>query len=226
MTSRCTGRSTSNCILYAVLLVVKSLRANAKGGTRRVHLICTLFRSREAISPYRSSQFAPALSGSPPDPAPPSVMQGMIDWRPALLARWLRCSAGGTGSAGSAGRSRALPPTKRGRTSHPIATERRCGPRTSAWWPKPGQDRTPVSGPVKATALRGRPTAGLDGSSGVHACTRRLRGEPRPLSHQGEPRQGSALQSTPYPHALEPGCTSPRYTAITTSVSRRGDSLG
>src|SRR5712692_9130695 len=49
-----------------------------KRGTRRVRLICTLFQNREAISPYRSSRFAPALSGLPPDPAPPSVMQSMI----------------------------------------------------------------------------------------------------------------------------------------------------
>lgn len=88
------------------------------------------------IRPDFLPRVAPALSGSPPDPVPPSVMQGMSDWRPALLARWLRCSAGGTGSAGYAGRSRALPPTKRGRTAHRIETERSCGARTSAWWPK------------------------------------------------------------------------------------------
>jgi hypothetical protein len=73
----------------------------------------------EAISPYRSSQFAPALSGLPPDPAPPSVMQGMIDWRPALLARRLRCSAGGAGSAGCAGTVASAPSDKAGADSTP-----------------------------------------------------------------------------------------------------------
>src|ERR1700681_3786533 len=40
-------------------------------GTRPVRLICTLFKIPLAISAYRISQFAPALSGLPPDPAPP-----------------------------------------------------------------------------------------------------------------------------------------------------------
>jgi hypothetical protein len=40
-------------------------------GTRRVRLICTLFKIIDAICPYHSSRFAPALSGLPPDPAPP-----------------------------------------------------------------------------------------------------------------------------------------------------------
>src|SRR5258707_64952 len=53
-------------------------------------------------------QFAPALSGLPPDPAPPLAMQKhSASWRPALLALRRRCSAGGTGSAGCAGPSRA-----------------------------------------------------------------------------------------------------------------------
>src|ERR1700730_19467498 len=37
-------------------------------GTRPLRLICTLFKRPLAISAYRISQFAPALSGLPPDP--------------------------------------------------------------------------------------------------------------------------------------------------------------
>ena len=71
-------------------------------GTRWVHLICTLCQNQSAISPYFFSFVAPALSGYPPDPAPPTrTCKSMTSWRPALLAWWgavagvvgIRCGA-------------------------------------------------------------------------------------------------------------------------------------
>jgi hypothetical protein len=92
---------------------------SSKSGTRRVRLICT---HEVAISSYRFSKFAPALSGLPPDPAPPLCLtqphkgacaSGKAGGAPSL-ALWscaglgLSCGRprpGGTGSAGCAGRS-------------------------------------------------------------------------------------------------------------------------
>src|SRR5712691_9946906 len=61
----------------------------------------------------------PRFVGLPARPrAATRSCKSMTSWRPALLARWLRCSAGGTGSAGYAGRP-----------SH----SRRAGARLLAW---------------------------------------------------------------------------------------------
>jgi hypothetical protein len=82
-----------------------------------------------AKSAYTIRFFAPALSGSPPDPGPPSDMKTLSDWRrsasrlgPAMLA----LAARGRPAAPDGHAPRALPPTKRGRGKHTSYPHHTC----------------------------------------------------------------------------------------------------
>ncbi len=64
-----------------------------KKGTRPVRLICTLCKNPLAINPYRISQFAPALSGLPPDPAPPLCLTQPPEGGLCVWQSWRRSRA-------------------------------------------------------------------------------------------------------------------------------------
>src|ERR1019366_3704239 len=73
--------------MVLALCVEFSIKKRDSSGTRGVRLTCTLAKPKR---PFRSLQFAPALSGLPPDPAPPLCKAKLA--ATALLVLRLRCS--------------------------------------------------------------------------------------------------------------------------------------